>query len=110
MNSILSPNFYPCYQLSFKAPNMTEYCIAVGEECLQFDLLKISQGAFYRDDHYQLLSTPYLLPNQRREVGGNVVHPGGEISAQLFPVLCQVNNPRRKPLNVDEINRRDIHA
>ena len=38
------------------------------------------------------------------------MHPGGEIGAQLFPVLRQVNNPRCKSLDIDEINRRDVHA
>ncbi len=86
-----------------------------GEFALESVLWGISKWPQYRGGlisgvQVRGSSLLYLFSYEGGEVGSHNVHLGGQVLAQTLPVLSQLNHSGSKPLNVDQVDRGDVHS
>ena len=56
------------------------------------------------------LTLAHLLADEGGEVGGDLLHLVTQVLVQLFAVVGERDDARRKPLDVDQVERRDVHS
>lgn len=64
----------------------------------------------YISEPLSVLTNTYHVTNESREIWCHLAHFGSQVLLQFLSVVCERDHTIGEALNVDQVNRRDIHS